>query len=170
MLTTDYFPIGGILPFGSEIANSKMWLPCEGQELDKNIYPELFDKIGHTYGGKDDLFKVPDYRGYFHRGVSGKTGKDPDSGTRRRIQNNEFSGIIDELVGTIQDFATKKPLKDFQGNVPHLPTANISVSGETSHDGAAADGNYTGATCTSGGDAETRPINMNVNYYIKARN
>jgi microcystin-dependent protein len=40
------------------------WFPCEGQEFNKYMYPDLYEAIGTTYGsdGKDS-FKLPDLRG-----------------------------------------------------------------------------------------------------------
>jgi microcystin-dependent protein len=40
------------------------WLLCNGQEYLATDYPDLFNVIGRTYGGNEDLgsFKVPDYR------------------------------------------------------------------------------------------------------------
>jgi microcystin-dependent protein len=40
------------------------WLPCDGQEINKYVYQELYDAIGTSYGGDGgDSFKLPDMRG-----------------------------------------------------------------------------------------------------------
>lgn len=39
------------------------WLPCDGSEVDRNLYKELFGSIGYTYGGSGNTFNVPDIRG-----------------------------------------------------------------------------------------------------------
>lgn len=35
------------------------WVFCEGQALDRNTYPALFDLIGYRYGGQGDQFFLP---------------------------------------------------------------------------------------------------------------
>jgi microcystin-dependent protein len=39
------------------------WLLCDGSRLNTNDYPDLFNAIGHTYGGSDTSFNLPDIRG-----------------------------------------------------------------------------------------------------------
>jgi microcystin-dependent protein len=41
------------------------WFPCEGQEFNKYMFPDLYDAIGTTYGGneRNNTFKLPDMRG-----------------------------------------------------------------------------------------------------------
>lgn len=56
-------PIGVVLPFaGSGAPNG--YLICDGQEISRTEYPELFKVIGTTYGEGDGstTFNVPDYR------------------------------------------------------------------------------------------------------------
>lgn len=170
MITTDYFPIGGILPFGGINVNPKLWLPCEGQQLNINEYPELFDKIGYIYGGSDDYFNAPDYRGFFMRGVSGSSNNDPEAARRTPINKKAIKGSLIDSVGLKQAFSTKSPDTPFLGQAPNLPSGNYSISGETKTEAASDNGDYKGDTCDSGGDLETRPINVYVNYYIKANN
>ena len=40
------------------------WLVCNGAELSKVNYPDLFAALGHTYGGNvwSDKFNIPDLR------------------------------------------------------------------------------------------------------------
>ena len=73
---TDYFdrvtrPIGSILAFaGSASEVPENWKLCDGSELTRKDFPELFRVIGTHYGGTGELtFKIPDCRGYFLRGV-----------------------------------------------------------------------------------------------------
>jgi microcystin-dependent protein len=39
------------------------WLFCEGQTLNKNTYPDLFNAIGYLFGGSGNNFNLPDGRG-----------------------------------------------------------------------------------------------------------
>lgn len=54
---------GNTLPSG--------YLPCDGREIKKDAFPALFNKIGYTYGGAGENFRLPDLRGQFLRGWSG---------------------------------------------------------------------------------------------------
>ena len=51
-------PIGSICVYtGQEVP--KRFLPCDGQSLLKEKYPELFSVIKYQFGGKDNMFKIP---------------------------------------------------------------------------------------------------------------
>lgn len=58
----SYVAVGTIFPFaGKEAPTTFMF--CDGRELDKTEYSELFEAIGYTFGGSGDVFKLPDLRG-----------------------------------------------------------------------------------------------------------
>lgn len=63
-------PIGAILPYaGINIPDN--FLLCDGSEVEKNKYPQLFDVIGNNYGIATrgvNTFKLPDLRGRFPLG------------------------------------------------------------------------------------------------------
>lgn len=63
--TGDTLPIGTIMPFTSDSTLTN-WLLCDGQEVSRTTYAELFSLIGTTYGTGDGstTFNVPDMRGY----------------------------------------------------------------------------------------------------------
>lgn len=52
------FPIGLILPFGSDTVPDG-YLPCDGSTLSATNYPELFTVIGYSFGGSGDDFNTP---------------------------------------------------------------------------------------------------------------
>lgn len=61
---TDNFPIGSIIAYGgTEIPDN--WLICDGAELDRTAYNELFKNIGTAYGEGDGstTFNIPNMRG-----------------------------------------------------------------------------------------------------------
>jgi microcystin-dependent protein len=63
-------PIGAILPFAG-INVPYGYLLCDGSEIEKVKYPDLYDIIGNTYGVAVlgfDSFKLPDLRGRFALG------------------------------------------------------------------------------------------------------
>lgn len=63
-----YYPTATV-PFG--------WLKCNGDLVSTTAYAALFAKIGYTYGGSGNLFRLPDLRGEFIRGVDDGRGIDP---------------------------------------------------------------------------------------------
>lgn len=50
------------------------YLYCDGSEVDREVYKELFTAIGTTWGAGDgvDTFNIPDLRGIFVRGDGGE--------------------------------------------------------------------------------------------------
>lgn len=54
-------PPGGIIPYAGKVIPDD-YLLCNGQEVSRLDYPELFEAIGTTYGNGDghSTFKIPD--------------------------------------------------------------------------------------------------------------
>ncbi len=167
---TDSFPVGAVAALGGTLAGDSYWLLCDGASYSADTYPELYAAIGFTYGGSEQtrMFKVPDYRGEFLRGTSHGTGVDPDAASRANPALSDGGEPAGDVVGSVQDYATKLPNKPFLTLVPHLPKDTVEVSGST-RKRAGPDGSDTMKTCTSGGDGDTRPANVYVNFYIKAK-
>lgn len=72
-------PIGCIFCYPSPICPDG-FLPCDGRELSKSLYPELYKLIKGTWGETLKTFFLPDLRGQFIRGWDDGEGVDPDSG------------------------------------------------------------------------------------------
>ncbi|MDQ3914769.1 MAG: tail fiber protein [Actinomycetota bacterium] len=157
------------------------WLLCDGSDVSRSTYANLFEVIGTAYGEGDGhtTFNLPDFRRRFMRGVDGGTGRDPDAKSRHAAH---AGGNLGDDVGSIQDFATGLPASGALATgssgshshyVNHLPTESSwyfiagshyaawnSGSVPTSSDGAHQ---HSGGT---GGDAESRPQNLYVHYLI----
>lgn len=60
----ESLPIGSMLPYSSEVIPNG-FLPCDGSEVSRTEYKELFAVIGITYGAGDGetTFNLPDKRG-----------------------------------------------------------------------------------------------------------
>jgi microcystin-dependent protein len=157
------FPIGGVAAMGCTLEPNKWWLPCAGRTLPVADYGALYKAIGNTYGGDDKTFMLPDYRGRFLRGASYDSGVDPDVSKRAAKGSVPPGG-----VGTFQDWATARPLRPFQGDVPNYPGGDLGAHGVTNSGNARNNGSLTFDTCTAGGDGETRPRNVYLNFYIRA--
>lgn len=64
-------PVGGIVEYGGATAPDADWLMCDGTSYLRTAQPELFAKIGTTYGAVDGThFNVPDHRNRVGIGAS----------------------------------------------------------------------------------------------------
>jgi hypothetical protein len=91
---TEYFgvPAGTIIAFAGTIC-PKGYLLCDGRQLDKTKYLDLFAVIGTVYGGDGSTnFKVPDFRGMFLR-CAGSQPADYPSTSNRTTSASEALGI-----------------------------------------------------------------------------
>jgi len=145
------------------------WMLCDGRPLSLYLYPELFAALGYLYGGAGDSFNIPDYRGYFWRGVDDGAGVDPDIAMRTPAPGGD--GVKD-AVGSTQNFAVQYHEHDY------YYAASAAPPGES---GDAAGAPLNQSQATFGGPInstsppndvqvslnETRPVNIYVNYIIK---
>jgi microcystin-dependent protein len=121
-LKSGRVPVGTVVAFAGDARSGvpKGWLLCDGAEVSRDQYPELFAAIGTIYsaGDRATTFHLPDYRGLFLRGVddpdgrAGKdaAGRDPDAAARRQMLTGEEVG---GGVGTVQGDATRAPNNPF---------------------------------------------------------
>lgn len=177
-------PVGSVMPFaGMHTSVPAGWLLCDGQALSSAQYPELFSVLGTSWGngstgingGGANNFNVPDLRGEFMRGVD--LGRNVDNG---------------RALGSSQGQGTKAPAAAFTGTTnlagdhTHQNTAKQAPA-NNSHDGgdlaagsccgtiwgvisvqsgSAGDHSHT-VDINGGGDPETRPRNVAMNFIIK---
>jgi microcystin-dependent protein len=168
------------------------WLLCDGSAVSRTTYANLFAAIGINFGGGDGIgtFNLPDLRGRFLRGVDHGAGRDPNAAARTA---SNTGGQVGDAVGTLQGQATALPTTAFTTNttgdhnhfngVYHRLMATEAESGHVSSTTTATDsspsepdivdsapevnaGNHSHSV-TAGGDSETRPKNVGVNYLIK---
>lgn len=98
-LKIEILPVGCILIFSSEKA-PKDFLPCDGRELSKIRYFQLYTLIKDTWGETEDTFFLPDLRGQFIRGWD----KDGDEDPERKFgsyQDDAFQGHGHKAEGEI---------------------------------------------------------------------
>ena len=149
------------------------WLLCNGQAVSRTEYSALFAVIDTMFGAGDGstTFNVPDYRGKFLRGFGG------DSATNlstTQAASNSLTGHIhgfgynnENNAGTFAATASTETF-DMKAN-----------SGTRNWNGSEGGGTYNGdvdtysanmiTTLPTTSSNEDRPINMAVNYFIKAR-
>jgi microcystin-dependent protein len=186
----------GSVPTGTVVAFAGTtvppgWLLCNGQLVSRTQFSALFTAIGILHGPGDGIntFTVPDYRGRFLRGVDGTANRDPDHGTRT-VPVAGASGV-GNAVGSVQGSATARPVvtaftTDTQGAHTHvngsfnrlLQLSNGTNTTTTGTDVTASEPDILNSapevsagshahTVVGGGDSETRPLNVYVNYLIK---
>jgi microcystin-dependent protein len=163
------------------------WLLCDGSAVSRTQYAQLFAAIGSNSGAGDGstTFNLPDYRGYFLRGLDQGTGNDPDAASRTASPSGGSSGNAVGSLETGQIQSHAHGVND-PGHAHGPPAGNLSwlmwnqstVAGDigvvpTSGGAPAVDGirsmgaATTGITIQTAGGSETRPLNAAVNYLIK---
>lgn len=159
------------------------WLLCNGSTVSRTEFADLFAVIGTLNGSGDGTttFNLPDYRGRFHRGVDAGTGRDPDAAGRHAAN---AGGVGGDSPGSIESRATAVPSgtdKKFVTNetgdhvhsVDRLPTDSSWYKIAGSHYAKWNSGTKTSSsagahthTVNGGGDVDTCPPNVYVNYLI----
>jgi len=135
---------GYVLPFAtSTVPNG--FLECNGAELSRTTYTDLFAVLGTTYGVGDGstTFNIPDLRGEFIRGFDNGRGID----SARNIGTNQ--------------------LDSFKEHTHNYPVVNTSTAGSglpQGSNGVTASDTY---PASSIGGTETRPRNIAMMYCIK---
>lgn len=166
-------PIGAVIPFAGinrPAGLEDRWLLCDGTALDATAtqYEALFRAIGHAHGTPAaGRFNLPDYRGWFLRGVAAPGGYDPDAATRYAPLRGGNAG---PLVGSAQGPATGLPRTRFTGSMAHLPVSESSkgIAGLVYDVYAWAPGSSTiDVTAAGTGDAESRPVNVSVDWFVR---
>jgi microcystin-dependent protein len=143
------------------------WMFCDGRSLPACDYPELFAVLGYVYGGSGNQFLIPDYRGYFLRGIGTGTTNDPDISTRNAA-NGQGQG---SGVGSTQSFAMQTHVHDYNSApAPAAPSSSGTAAGASSSTSTPTTPPVSGqgqSPAVQVSQHETRPINVYVNHIIK---
>jgi len=149
VLVKAELPSGSITMFAATSAPSG-WLECDGSNVSRSIYSDLFNAIGTTFGVGDGstTFGLPDLRGEFVRGWDNGRGVDSGRGFGTS-QSDEFKAHnhsgSQALRGNGEDEKNSVPSASDDLNPGR--TWNFTVSTE--------------------GGSETRPRNIALMYIIK---
>jgi len=157
----DGVPIGAVFCMATTTVPSG-YLECNGSDVSRATYSNLFAAIGTTWGNGDGstTFTLPDLRGEFVRGWSnGRTGVD-ETRTFGSAQGHQL-----EHHNHTETYRTTGAAQGGSGTggVVGTATTNTGKGGHTSP--AGADGTFDG-TPGSATD-ETRPRNIAMMYVIK---
>ncbi len=170
-----FSPAGVVSPFAGPVENIPAgWLLCDGSEVSRTEYANLYDAIGVCWGVGDGstTFNLPDLRGLFLRGVSGDSGNDEDADSR--IVLNDNGGNTGNNVGSYQGDAIRNITGTFTGLENGNPSPKTGAFYNTDdRTNGAGSLNWDDFGC--GFDAsrvvpvgsDNRPKNAYVNYIIK---
>ena len=129
-------PIGVVVPFAGPSQNVPPgWLLCDGSEVSRTQFSDLFGMIGGLHGTGDGVmsFNLPDYRGRFLRGVDAGAGRDLEAAQRMEMS---MGGQRGDMVGSVQGDATALPnaafLNTTQSNHSHGSTFTTGSHQHTS--------------------------------------
>lgn len=174
-------PAGSIIPFGGSADKVPAgWLLCDGREISRSEYANLYDAIAVSwgYGNNSTTFNVPDMRGMFMRGVSDNSGRDKDVDSRLPLKEGGNSG---NNVGSYQEDAIRNitgTLSGQSGQESSTPngTGAFTISGLSRYAQLTGGGtkmpNYSLSFDASNAEnvsvgSDNRPQNVYVNYIIK---
>ncbi len=160
--------IGSIETFAGVAAKiPEGYLLCNGQEVSRATYKDLFDVIGTTYGSSSGTtFNVPDLRGKFVRG-NGSTTFNSDS--KGNVTHSSAA------LGVTQGDA----IRNITGKISSFDEKYMYPSGVFYYKNQSNSWNVAGGVDSSAVDIfldaskvvptanENRPINMSMNYIIK---
>jgi microcystin-dependent protein len=173
-ISSQFVPIGTILPFAGEKI-PEGYLLCDGKEYDRVLHKPLFDVIGTLWGQNlPTHFKVPDLRGQFLRGVDENRKLNSPQNYSTALPKVKF--IIGEGAHSHElitgGSATIWPDGGATSNYDRRYfTLNATERGgryKVENTDKALQGD-THEHVITGGDNETRPKNVAVNYIIKAK-
>ena len=111
----DYFQAGQYGFFAMKNPKGR-WLFCDGREISREAYPDLFEAIGTTYGEGNGTttFNIPDRRGYFGRCLD--AGAEVDYQSDREIgskQGDVLGGLDLGNLEVVSDVSVSKVESDW---------------------------------------------------------
>jgi microcystin-dependent protein len=130
------------------------YFECDGTEIERDLYPELFSAIGTTFGVGDGstTFALPDLRGEFVRGWDNGRGVDVGRGVG--------SSQLDALQSHSHELTAYRDYIDLNG-----VARRFSIESDAS--AHATDSLSGGADYSARSATETRPRNIALMYCIK---
>lgn len=169
--STYVVPVGTILPYAAKTPPTG-FLVCDGSEVLKTTYADLFEVIGNTYGTATDTskFKLPDLRDKFVQGANGNLGISKDAG----LPN--ISGEVGYLKSAnegnyYQGINTSNGCFDQSANViTSPPAATTQFNGGTDSEGATGLIRFNASSSNSiyGNSDTVQPPSVCLTYIIKA--
>lgn len=177
-LSDSAIPIGSIIIFPGEILQQSgqlslamtdlrymPWMICDGSSLLIAEYPDLYRVIGGLYGstGKD-CFNLPDYRGYFLRGVDLQKKIDQD-----QRQPPAGKSVNPQGIGSTQRDAMRQHQHLLQMTANPVPSVAEGTQPLETPTSQSNTGNIVQNGNVGVSDTETRSVNISVNWLIRTQ-
>jgi microcystin-dependent protein len=138
------------------------WLLCDGREMSTRENMVLFNAIGTRYGGNGSpKYNLPDFQGYFLRGVDNGRGVDPDASDRYKQNHPGVQFKEKDKAGSFQNDEILKHSHNWQG---YTRAGQVGGKAIAEH---GVDRSSVINTSSFGESTETRPKNANVHWIIK---
>lgn len=166
-------PIGTIMAWaGQRNTIPANWRLCNGDELERRDFPQLFNAIGTVWGGTATTrFRLPNLNGRFLRGVDNGAGLDPGD------NRTPLGTAPANDVGSVQpeDFMSHDHDINDPGHSHNFPAFRVDGAGgvgqafprDSNPFGTSTD--RTNITIRPRGGRETRPDNAYVYWIIRVR-
>ena len=140
-----------------QTANHGKWLLCDGQAVSRSTYSDLFTLIGENFGAGDGstTFNVPDYRGKFLRGLGGDSAADIYTTQAEGLPN-----ITGKVTADGRNLITEGAFELDQTKA-YGRTSDYDSMRYYNFDASRSNAIY-------GASSHVTPVNMAVNYFIKA--
>jgi microcystin-dependent protein len=190
-------PVGTIIMWAGNIPKDKSaksppffnpedhgWMVCDGRSLSCGEYFNLFMVLGNLYqnplpgsspapaSDPANTFCIPNFEGYFLRGVDSQKRIDTDENTRTAQSTSDTV----TLAGTIQLSAIQTHVHEYQTTTTDIKKIPFTLGPQEANKAAIAPAN-TDAPLVPNSDSsnkllvsekETRPVNIAVYFLIKA--
>lgn len=177
----DGIPVGAIIIFPGEILQQTQtltsamtdlrympWMICDGSSLLKTEYPELYRVIGELYGADgSDKFKLPDYQGYFLRGVDLKKSLDKDDRIPPPGPAVNPRGVGSTQMDALQDHTHNLKMTAQSVTLGEGPPLNLEAAPPVPPSSQTGTIYHQGDVRVS--ETETRAVNIAVNWLIKTK-
>lgn len=173
----DYveLPIGAVVPFAGVDPTliKASFILCNGSPYDQTQpqYQALFAALGAAHGmATNGNAILPDYRGYFLRGVDASGNVDKNASTRSAPYptNPQSPGNAGAKIGSEQQYSTAVPSSgNLQATIPKVVDG---VNGKRNELQTWTVSKWNAGNRTinlNGGDLESRPVNMAVDWYVR---
>jgi microcystin-dependent protein len=171
VLPTATVPVGAVVPFAGQGKEAPsyfdgVWAVCEGDKLPSSRFTKIYAVIGKRYGSTPDgsEFLLPNLQGIFIRGVDINTGRDQNA---NRTPPPGLPGTTASVAGSTQTADNGPPSVPWTVTIQHAPDGNtvhevFEIAGHTN----TRNDDYVFDISWFGGDKETRPVNVAVQYLI----
>lgn len=152
-------------------ANYDNWLLCNGQEVSRADYPDLFKVIGISFGTGNGTttFNVPDYRGKFIRGLGGDSAANIYATQAESLPKIE--GTINIAKGSMKNTGILNKSGVFNSSVSDSTVSTYNGYDDQVLSTTKASGIVFKASDSSNiySGAHVTPINQALNFFIKAK-